>query len=178
MELSNKQIDINRREILRLLISTQRDGIESVIDYLYSSGFFIVPSSLKRHHCWKGGLAQHSLNVCNIALSFGKELHRSSIVLCALLHDICKASQLYYDDKGNLHHRNTYIQGHGIRSVKLLEMLNLTLSNDERRAIRWHMGGYYASEDEIADLEMAKKSKLWEIIHKADLLDAEIKYKI
>lgn len=40
------------------------------------------------------------------------------------------------------------------------------------------MGGYYASEDEIADLEMAKKSKLWKIIHKADLLDAEIKYKI
>ncbi|GFI39402.1 hypothetical protein IMSAGC016_01178 [Muribaculaceae bacterium] len=53
-------------------------------------------------------------------------------------------------------------------------MLNLTL-DDERRAIRWHMGGYYAREDEITDLEMAKKSKLWEIIHKADMLDTEIK---
>ncbi|MDE6531970.1 MAG: HDIG domain-containing protein [Muribaculaceae bacterium] len=127
MVLSDKQIDKNRREILRLLISTQRDGIESVIDYLYSSGFFLVPSSRKRHHCWKGGLAQHSLSVCNIALSLDSELPRSSIVLCALLHDICKATKLYYDDKGNLHNRKTHIEGHGIRSIKLLKMLNLTL---------------------------------------------------
>ena len=113
--------------MLRSLISTQRDGIESVIDYLYSSGFFLVPSSRKRHHCWKGGLAQHSLSVCNIALSLDSELPRSSIVLCALLHDICKATKLYYDDKGNLHNRKTHIEGHGIRAIKLLKMLNLTL---------------------------------------------------
>lgn len=123
----------------------------------------------------RGGLAQHSLSVCNIALSLDSELPRSSIVLCALLHDICKATKLYYDDKGNLHNRKTHIEGHGIRSIKLLKMLNLTLDDDECRAIRWHMGGYYASEDEISDLEMAKKSKLWEIIHKADMLDAAIK---
>lgn len=175
MSLSDREIVKNRREILRLLISTQRDGIESVIDYLYSIGFFIVPSSRKRHHCWKGGLAQHSLSVCNIALSLDTELPRSSIVLCALLHDICKAAQLYYDDKENLHYRKTYIQGHGIRSVKLLEKLNLSLSKGERRAIRWHTGGYYAREEEIVDLEIAKKSKLWEIIHQADELDARIK---
>ena len=175
MSLSDREIDNNRREILRLLISTQREGIESVIDYLYSSGFFIVPSSRERHHCWKGGLAQHSLSVCNIALSINTELPRCSIVLCALLHDICKANQLYYDDKGNLHDRKTYIQGHGMRSIKLLKELNIILSEDERRAIRWHMGGYYASEEEIADLKIAKMSKLWEIIHKADMMDAEIK---
>lgn len=95
--------------MLRSLISTQRDGIESVIDYLYSSGFFLVPSSRKRHHCWKGGLAQHSFSVCNIALPLDSELPRANIVLCALLHDIYKASQLFYDDKGNLRHCRTYI---------------------------------------------------------------------
>ena len=99
---------------------------------------------------------------------------RPSFVLFDLLHDICKATKLYYDDKVNLHHRKTHIEVNGIRSIKLLKMLNLTL-DDERRAIRWHMGGYYAREDEITDLEMAKKSKLWEIIHKADMLDTEIK---
>lgn len=172
MDLSDKQINENRREIVRLLISTQREGVESVIDYLYNSGFFIVPSSRKRHHCWKGGLAQHSLSVCKLALSLDTELPRSSIILCGLLHDICKATKLYYDDKGNLHHRTTYIPGHGRRSIKLLEKLNFKLSEDERRAIRWHMGGHYASEDEIADLEIAKQSKLWKIIHKADVKDA------
>ena len=173
MKLSDKEIDKNRREILRLLISTQREGLESVIDYLYSSGFFFIPSSLKRHHCWRGGLAQHSLGVCKIALSLNTELPRSSIILCALLHDICKATQMYYDDQGNLHHRKPYFKGHGIRSIYLLKMLNLKLSDAERRAIRWHMGGYYATEDEKPDLEIAKKSKLWEIIHQADKMDAK-----
>ena len=172
MKLLDKEIDKNRREILRLLISTQREGLESVIDYLYSSGFFVIPSSLKRHHSWRGGLAQHSLSVCKIALSLNTELPRFSIILCALLHDICKATQLYYDNQGNLHHREPYIKGHGMRSINLLKMLNLRLSDDERRAIRWHMGGYYATVDEIPDLEIARKSKLWEIIHKADIMDA------
>lgn len=72
MELSDKQIDINKKEILRLLVSTQREGVERVIDYMYSSGFFTIPSSIDRHHCWNGGLAEHSLNVCKIALSKGE----------------------------------------------------------------------------------------------------------
>lgn len=151
----------------------QRDGIESVIDYFYSSGFFLVPSSRNRHHCWKGGLAQHSLSVCNIALSLNKELPRESIILCAILHDICKAGLLRYDSNVQLHHRQPHIIGHGLRSIKLLEYLGLRLNDDERRAIRWHMGGSYASEDELQDPKMAKNSNLWKIIHKADQMDAK-----
>ena len=172
MDLSDNQIDLNKKTILKFLISTQREGMESVIDYLYKSGFFIIPSSSNRHHCWKGGLAQHSLGVCNIALALNKDLPKESIIICALLHDICKAAKLYYDDKGNLHHRHVYIKGHGIRSIKLLEILKLKLNDDERRAIRWHMGGHYAIGNEIQDLEIAKKSNLWRLIHKADIIDA------
>ena len=65
MELSDQQIDVNKKEILRLLVSTQREGVERVIDYRYSSGVFTIPSLIDRHHCWKGGLAEHSLNVCH-----------------------------------------------------------------------------------------------------------------
>ena len=177
MQLSDKQIDINKKEILRLLISTQREGVERVIDYMYSSGFFKIPSSIDRHHCWKGGLAEHSLNVCKIALSRGEgSLPKDSIIVCSLLHDICKVGQLCYDEMGNLRRRETYIKGHGKRSVKLLEMLNFNLNEDERRAIRWHMGGYHAKAEDMFDLEMAKKSKLWSLVHKSDLEDATGKY--
>lgn len=172
MILTDRQIDYNKKQILELLRSTRRSGIEAVIDYLDSSGFFLVPSSRNRHHCWRGGLSQHSLGVCNIALSLDKKLPRASVVLCALLHDICKAGKLRYDINGNLHDRRTYIRGHGRRSVKLLEMLGLELNDDERRAIRWHMGGHHAGDDEQADLKLAKKSRLWEITHKADRKDA------
>ena len=172
MYLTDRQIERNREKILILLRSTGRGGVESVIDYLNSSGFFLVPSSRWRHHCWRGGLAHHSLGVCNIALSLNNDLPQASVILCSLLHDICKAGKLRYDSDGILHDRRTYIRGHGRRSVKLLEMLGLELNDDERRAIRWHMGGYHAGENEMLDLKLAKKSKLWEIIHKADRKDA------
>lgn len=172
MVLTEKQIEHNKKHIIRLLASTLRVGIDSVIDYLLASGFFIDLSSRKRHHCWKGGLAQHSLSVCTIALSNNNGLPRDSVILCAILHDICKANKLVYDDMGKLHHRETYIKGHGLRSIKLLDMLGLQINDDERRTIRWHMGGFHVTEDKRDDLQKARDSKLWKIIHKADVQDA------
>lgn len=65
-----------------------------------------------------------------------------------------------------------HIKGHGYRSIKLLNNCGLELSEDERLAIRWHMGGHLAKEDEMADLEKARKSPLWKLIHEADGKDA------
>lgn len=172
MELSDGQLEINKKIIVELLISTNRPGIANVIDYLYTSGYFIVPSSLNGHHNWKGGLAQHSLNVCQIALALDHDSSNASVILCALLHDICKAAQLRYDCKGYLYKRDTYIKGHGKRSIKLLESLGLRLKEDEIWAIRWHMGGHYATNEEIGDLAIAKKSKLWQSIYAADRWDS------
>ena len=55
--LSNEQIKSNQKEIILLLRSTQREGIENVIKYLFKSNFFIIDSSRDRHHNWHGGLA-------------------------------------------------------------------------------------------------------------------------
>ncbi|MDE7181050.1 MAG: hypothetical protein K2N88_07645 [Muribaculaceae bacterium] len=49
-------------------------------------------------------------------------------------------------------------------------------NEDERRAIRWHLGGYYAAADEIEDLQIAKKSDLYRAIRKADRSDASGKH--
>ena len=57
--LSREQIESNKQEIISLLRSTQREGIENVIKYLFKSNFFIIDSSRDRHHNWHGGLAQH-----------------------------------------------------------------------------------------------------------------------
>lgn len=174
MELDRKQIDCNRREIVRLLISTQREGIVNVIDYLYTSGFFSAPSSINRHHNWRGGLAQHSLGVYNKLkfLNLSNNIPEESLILCALLHDICKASILHYDANGNIMKRAIHIKGHGYRSIKLLEMLDLKLNKDERLAIRWHMGFHHVVEKEMPQVEEAKISELCRLIRKADKLDA------
>lgn len=45
--------------------------------------------------------------------------------------------------------------------------------DDERLAIRWHMGGRHAHDDkEREDLGLARQSQLWSVIKSADRTDA------
>lgn len=171
--LTEQVIQSNRESILALLRVTGRENIESVIAYLEKSGFFLVPSSLNRHHNWRGGLAQHCLGVYRAAKEKSDGLPGDSVIIAGLLHDVCKAGKLYYDEDGQLHHRKTHIHGHGYRSVKLLERCGLRLTEDERRAIRWHMGGHHAQESEKEDVLAARQSLLWKVIHEADKWDAK-----
>lgn len=166
----------NRDLIISLLRETNREGMENVMHYLDKSGFFEAPSSVCRHHNWKGGLAEHCLGVYRIASELNDGLPHDSIVIAGILHDICKASKLYYDADGNIQRRHTHIKGHGRRSIKLLEKLGLLLTEDERLAIRWHMGGYHASLEERDEVAIARQNSLWKLIHKADRLDASGKY--
>lgn len=170
--LTEQEINNHKETIISLLRSTKREGMERVIEYLNSSGFFTVPSSIHRHHNWRGGLAQHCLGVCMTALEHLDGLQKESVIIAGFLHDICKAAKLYYDEDGNIHHRHTHIHGHGYRSVKLLELHGLQLNGDERRAIRWHMGGHHATGEDAEDVKIARESRLWQAVHKADKWDA------
>lgn len=161
-----------RNSIIELLHSTKRQGVTSVIEYMENNGFFTVPSSKNRHHNWEGGLAEHCLGVCKIALRLAPELPPDSIILCGLLHDICKASKLYKGTDGLFHHRDVHIKGHGYRSIKLLQLCGLRLSEEERLTIRWHMGGHHAVGREYDEIKMIRTSRLWQVITKADKLDA------
>lgn len=169
-------ISANKDVIISLLLETKREGIENVIHDLEESGFYEAPSSICRHHNWRGGLAEHCLGVYKIASELNNELPHESLVIAGILHDICKASKLYYDTDGNIQRRHTHIKGHGRRSIKLLEKYGLSLTEDERLAIRWHMGGHHASDEEREEVERARQNPLWKAIHKADQLDASGKF--
>ena len=57
-----KNSDINcKEEILELLRSTGREGIEDVIGDLEEWGFFTAPASAGHHLNIEGGLARHTL---------------------------------------------------------------------------------------------------------------------
>lgn len=176
--LTKEQIKENKERIIQLLNSTDREGMENVLDYLEKNDFFEIPSSLHRHHNWEGGLAQHCLGVYDRLSKTGEELPKDSVVITSFLHDICKARKIYKDKKGNWRKRKEeelHIHGHGNRSVKILEKLGLSLTPEERRAIRWHMGGWKIKErpkEEIRDFFATKKSDLWRLLHNADRYDA------
>ena len=76
-----------REEITNLLVSTERQGINNVLQYLDDSGFFYRASSPHGHHNYPGGLAEHSLGTYRLAQSSGIGLNRNSIIICSLLHE-------------------------------------------------------------------------------------------
>lgn len=153
----------------RLLRSTNRDGIENLIDFIKRSDFYTAPASTKYHSCHEGGLLQHSLNVYdrlkeNLKDSVYEEFNvtETNIIIAALLHDLCKSyyygteikNKKVYSEHGKKSDSNgrfdwvsapAYVvddkipYGHGEKSVMMIEEF-IKLEPVERYAIRWHMG--------------------------------------
>jgi hypothetical protein len=87
-----------RESIMTLLKSCNRSGMPYLIKYLCNdTDYFTAPASTKYHDAIEGGLARHSLKVFRI---FSEKLiyHnvdtllRESLIICALLHDLCKVN--------------------------------------------------------------------------------------
>ncbi|MBO0558962.1 HD domain-containing protein [Clostridium botulinum] len=152
----------NQNTIISLLQSTQRKGIDKIINYLSENDFFVAPASTKYHGNYEGGLAEHSLYVYKLFKEKNKTLDlglsEESITIAALLHDICKVN--FYqkklrwrkNDKEGWENYEGYVCendfpiGHGEKSViKLMQFIKLT--KEEIIIIRWHMGGFEPKEN-------------------------------
>ena len=196
------EIDVtkNKETFCNILRSTEREGVESVIEDLEKMGFFEAPASCNHHLNVAGGLVQHSLNTFYAAekiwegmkqldASIEKEVKRDSLILAALLHDVCKAD-IY---KQSVRKRKTRLgewvdcdcykvsykdfpMGHGEKSVILLLCSGLELDDAEMLAIRWHMGSWGINMNSIEDQKCFDTAKelypLVSIIQSADSLAA------
>lgn len=191
-----------KNQFTRLLLSTGREGVENVIAELEKLGFFEAPASTKFHLSRVGGLLEHSMNVCNVALKvrdvmigmnpeLEESLPRESVIIAALLHDVCK-SDIYKpttifkkNDKGTwdklpgyeVDYSNLPL-GHGEKSVIMLQMWGLKLTTDEILAIRWHMTAWdlaFQSPEQKANLNVARdKAPLCTLIQSADGLASHL----
>jgi 23S rRNA maturation-related 3'-5' exoribonuclease YhaM len=93
-----------RERIEELLMSTNREGMANLLQYMRSNGFYEAPCSSQYHLCKEGGLVEHSLNVFNVmfdiaaAIEYLKPLiedteRKNSVIIVSLLHDLGKAGQ-------------------------------------------------------------------------------------
>ncbi len=184
------------------LRSTGRKGVENVIEHLERLGFFEAPASTKFHLSVKGGLMQHSWNVCNTALmlreqmilmkpELAEKLPEDSVILTALLHDVCK-SNIYKETLLNRKNAQGYWEkvpgyevdysslplGHGEKSVIMLLSLGLKMTRDEMLAIRWHMTAWdlaFHSPEQKSNLQAAKDmAPLCTLIQAADGLSSAL----
>ena len=89
-----------KEKFLELLKQVKREGIDDLIEFLEKSDFFKAPASTRFHGNYEGGLLEHSMKVYEI-LKYKVETNiikintpQESLILIALLHDLCKAN--YY----------------------------------------------------------------------------------
>ena len=152
-----------KEEFIEIYTSNiHREGADALLDYLeHKSDFFTSPASARYHGAYEGGLCDHSVNVYHCLTEYlarervqelyGVEVAGESVVVAALLHDLCKVGcyrqgtrnvkgpdgkwqavpTFYYEDK--------LPYGHGEKSVYIISGF-MKLKREEAMAIRWHMG--------------------------------------
>jgi hypothetical protein len=148
-----------KERIIELLASTKREGIELLIKYLTENGFFESPASSKYHGCYAGGLAAHSLGVYELLAKFASEIKLDeisaagqeplpilpdTIVVAALLHDVCKIGAYISNGDGWKWNR-AQPKGHALLSIERIKKF-IVLTELEELMIKFHMGVYGLNE--------------------------------
>ena len=175
-----------KEKFIELLRSTNREGIESLISFLEKTDFYNAPASTRFHGSYEGGLLEHSMKVYEI-LSYKLKnnvidlfVPEDTIIITALLHDICKVNFYKVDYRNAKNSRgewekvpyytvdDTIPYGHGEKSVMMISEY-IKLTSEEKYAIRWHMGFTEPKEAYITLGAAFKKYPLALLIHEADL---------
>ncbi len=175
-----------KEKFIDLLRSTERAGIEEVIQFLEKTDFYKAPASTRFHGNFEGGLLEHSMKVYEILKNNVKNaivdlnVSDDTLIIVALLHDICKVNYYKVDYRNAKNERgewekvpyytvdDTIPYGHGEKSVMMLtEYMKLT--GEEKYAIRWHMGFTEPKELYNTIGQAYKKYPLALFLHEADL---------
>ena len=181
-----------KEKIQKLLLSTKRDGMKTLLVWMDLNGFYSSPCSTQYHLCKEGGLAEHSLNVFDAmdklaGTMLGEKEHDeiiNSIIICSLLHDIGKAGQFgkcgyvenylsKKDKDGNpiRSEARPYVTNsdllnvpHEIRSLAIISKY-IDLTEEEQFAILYHNGMYGDLKYQLN----GKETQLYMLLHFSDM---------
>lgn len=179
-----------KNKIIELLLSTNRPGMDKLVEWMEKNGFFTAPCSSQYHLCKEGGLAEHSSNVyntmidmvCNVATFRYIKESNESITIVALLHDLGKVGQfgkqnyienMISDRKGGFKQSDKkpfttnsellYVD-HEIRSIQIASQF-IELTEEESFAILYHNGMYGNLKYSL----QGKETPLYLLLHFADM---------
>lgn len=166
-----------------LLMNTEREGMDKLVEHMEQNGFFDAPCSSQYHLCKPGGLAEHSLNVYDVMVkantAHGSMFRLETIAIVALLHDLGKMGQYgkqqyvpnmlkggkQSDAKPYTSNSDLLSVDHEIRSIHIASQF-IKLTEQESFAILYHNGMYsnlkYALKDKETPLQiMLHFSDMW-----------------
>ena len=157
-----------KQEFIHLLSFVERDGVQSLLEWLESTDFYTAPASTKYHGAYAGGLLEHSLNVFRRLVKRCPAADMDTLTITALLHDVCKI-HLYEKTEDGYRHNEQFPIGHGEKSVILI-LRHMPLTDEEITAISWHMGAFDSRAGAGRSLSQAwEKCPLALHLHLADM---------
>ncbi len=175
-----------KEKFIELIKSTNREGIDNLLNFIDKTDFYTAPASTRFHGSHEGGLLEHSMKVyeilskkvdnCCIDLSVSDD----TLKIIALLHDICKVNYYKVDYRNAKNEYGEWVKvpyytvedtipyGHGEKSVMMLSEY-IKLTSEEKYCIRWHMG--FTEPKELYSTIGAAYTKypLALLLHEADL---------
>ena len=176
----------------------KKPGIDRLINWLEGTDFYYAPASTKYHGNYEGGLCEHSIkvydNLCTLNTAFNEDMKEYDIIICALLHDLCKidfykkvVKGAYKKDENGAtiqpkvwEEKEVYdygeektILGHSPKSIFIIQHFFL-LSDEQAEAIYAHMGGMECSDqmEKNTYSKIYNKNKLAFYLHLADYKQA------
>lgn len=181
-EHTDKFMDRDERARMALSSFLTKEKVHMLIDMGYTK----APASTKHHGDYIGGLFDHSwymtriLNILteNLNLVWGR---KDSPAVIGYMHDLCKIDAYKCVPDGDsvmfVHNEQDIFkqfEGHGNKSVQILNQLNLLeLTEEERNCIRYHMGAYDTADIQIMS-SIAKKFPNLYFVQLADCIASQI----
>ena len=139
----------NIQRFEELLGSVQRPGMDKLMNYIRKkTDFYSAPASTRFHLSCEGGLLQHSLNVYDcltakrnnpVWKNVLKDIPEESLILVALLHDLCKTN-FYVEGTKN---QKTY------DTEKVAAAENWQVKHDAQGDFIWETVKTYQIDDQL-----------------------------
>lgn len=173
-------IEGNQETAISLLKSVPRPGIESLLDYLLAYDYFTALASTVFRESYPGGPCLHSLNLVSAFDAANEKLNHpapnDSVVICGLLHDLCKVGAYIPIDRGYTSVKSC--KGHATLSIsRIKEHIQLTPQEDD--IIRYHMGLFgiftYHEHDTLALFKAISRNPHVQIFAALDMADSKRK---
>ena len=173
-------VEKNKANALSFLQSVKREGITNLIEYLCNSDYFTSPASTCYHEAYPGGLCVHSLNLLYAFNEANKKMNKpiphDSVIICSLLHDLCKIGAYKSTGKG-------YESIKGLKGPATLSISRITehikLTQQEEDIIRYHMGLFgiftYHEHDTLSIYKAISKNPHVQIFAALDMADSKRK---
>lgn len=175
MKVKKEKLVEIKDKVNKLLLSVDRPGMKELVSYLNKqTDFFTAPASSKFHLCIEGGLLLHSWHVYNLLIEKNcGEISKDSIIIVALLHDMCKIG--LYDKQVNGEYKvnqELYNRGHAKVSLERVQHF-IKLTNEEMNAIKYHMGMFGLTHNPEYTFqqwyEVSCELRLVPLLHHADV---------